>query len=1109
MTDKIKTAVSNFGAAAKKKLSSAAVKGQPEDQLRSPFEGLVNELKLALSLPSDIAIIGETPVDGLNTRPDYAVTLGGALIGHVELKAPGKGADPRQYRDKHDKAQWQKLKSLPNLLYCDGTEFSLWQDGELRGHVRLLGSIETAGSKLAAPTDFETLIERFLTWAPLAPRNVKELARVTARLCRLLREEVTEQLAVGNPALTGLAEDWRKLLFPEASDERFADGYAQAVVFGVLVARARGIDLTKGIDAVGVELAKSSTLIGSALHVLTQNVESHHSLNTSMLALTRVLNVVDWPSLSKGDTDAWLYFYEDFLEVYDNNLRKQTGSYYTPPEVVDAMVRLVHEELTGDRFSLSDGLASSAVTLADPAMGTGTYILGVLRKIREVVAADRGEGAVPKVIHEVLSRIHGFEIQLGPFAVAELRIFAEVLHLTGQLPKAPLKLYVTNTLGDPFEDEGYLPSFLGKIAETRKAANKVKRESPITVVIGNPPYKEKAKGKGGWIEERHANDAKQAPLDAWMPPADWGVSAHAKHLRNLYVYFWRWATWKVFDHHEANQSGIVCFITVAGFLGGDGFQRMREYLRRTCDAIWVIDCSPEGHQPAVNTRIFEDVQQPICIVMASRSAKRNTQKEIAKTKYLALTEGSREDKFAQLSKLSLNQAGWLECPDEGRAPFLPEAKGAWPSFPALESFFNYDGSGVMTGRTWVIAPDAQSLNERWNTLVRAPASQKEALFHPHMRKGAPGDKHVKKVVATPLHGFAATAISVAAERARTVEPVRYAYRSFDRQWIIPDSRLINQPNPTLWTVRHARQVYITALAGSTPKNGPSITLCAEIPDMDHYKGSFGGRVFPMTLDDKGKQSNIKSGLTAFLTDVYGRTVTGEDVFAYIAALLAGSAFVEYFKQDLRTPGLRVPLTADPALFFETSEIGKRVIWLHTFGDRMSDSKNGRPHASPRLPANTRPTIPIGGDIQPPGAGFPQEMNYDATNNRLHVGSGYIDNVTPEMWGFEVSEKRILTQWFSYRRADRDRPTMGDKRLPSKLSSIQPNEWPDEYTTELINLLNVIGLLVQMQGALDDVLGRVLINGLISVSELTSAGALIEDELLSKSAKSSKTQLPLI
>lgn len=1108
MTDKIKTAVSNFGAAAKKKLSSAAVKGQPEDQLRSPFEGLVNELKLALSLPSDIAIIGETPVDGLNTRPDYAVTLGGALIGHVELKAPGKGADPRQYRDKHDKAQWQKLKSLPNLLYCDGTEFSLWQDGELRGHVRLLGSIETAGSKLAAPTDFETLIERFLTWAPLAPRNVKELARVTARLCRLLREEVTEQLAVGNQALTGLAEDWRKLLFPEASDERFADGYSQAVVFGVLVARARGIDLSKGIDTVGAELAKSSTLIGSALHVLTQNVASQHSLNTSLLALTRVLNVVDWHSLSKGETDAWLYFYEDFLEIYDNNLRKQTGSYYTPPEVVDAMVRLVHEELTGDRFSLSDGLASSAVTLADPAMGTGTYILGVLRKIREVVVADRGAGAVPKVIHEVLSRTHGFEIQLGPFAVAELRIFAEVLHLTGQLPKAPLKLYVTNTLGDPYEDEGYLPSFLGKIAETRKAANKVKRESPITVVIGNPPYKEKAKGQGGWIEERHANDGMEAPLDAWMPPADWGVGAHAKHLRNLYIYFWRWATWKVFDHHQANQSGIVCFITVSGFLGGDGFQRMREYLRRTCDAIWVIDCSPEGHQPAANTRIFEGVQQPICIVMASRSAKRSQSKSPKTVKFLSLTEGSRDAKFAQLSKLTLNGTHWVDCSKEWRAPFLPKSKGAWPSFPALDEFFNYDGSGVMPGRTWVIAPDAQSLRQRWQSLVRAPVGKKDALFHPHLRNGQPGDKHLRKVVSTPLHSFPESTISVAAERGECLDPVMYAYRSFDRQWIIPDSRLINQPNPKLWAARHQNQVFLTALGSTSPTAGPAATFCADVPDMDHYNGR-GGRAFPLTLDDKGKQPNIKSGLTDFLSETYGRTVSASDVFSYIAALLGSRSFVDYFIQDLRTPGLRVPLTADPALFFEAAESGRRVIWLHTFGECMADRSQGRPKSAPRMPPKDRPSSPKGGEIQKPGASFPQELDYDAANRRLHVGDGHIDNVSPEMWAFQVSGKTVISQWFSSRRESRERPPMGDRRPPSPLSSVQPDEWLDEYTTELINLLNVLGLLVEMDNTLDDLLGRVLINGLITVDELNAIGALQKDAIKSRASGLAESQLPLI
>jgi len=141
-------------------------------------------------------------------------------------------------------------------------------------------------------------------------------------------------------------------------------------------------------------------------------------------------------------------------------------------------------------------------------------------------------------------------------------------------------------------------------------------------VIGNPPYKEKAKGRGGWIEEGTDEVAKVALLTAWIPPADWGVGAHAKHLRNLYVYFWRWATWKVFDHDPQHDTGIVCFITVAGFLNGPGFQRMRDYLRRTCDRIWVIDCTPEGHQPDVPTRIFQAVQQPVCIVLAARSKQR-------------------------------------------------------------------------------------------------------------------------------------------------------------------------------------------------------------------------------------------------------------------------------------------------------------------------------------------------------------------------------------------------------------------------------------------------------------------------------------------------------
>ena len=147
-----------------------------------------------------------------------------ALFRARAIKAPGKGADPRRYKG-HDQEQWEKLQSLPNLMYTDGNAFSLWQIGEL---VELQGDIETSGAKLAAPPELVARFDNFLRWEPIPPKSAAELANVSARLCRLLRDEVTEQLAERSPALTALAADWRKLLFPEANDQQFADGYAQA-----------------------------------------------------------------------------------------------------------------------------------------------------------------------------------------------------------------------------------------------------------------------------------------------------------------------------------------------------------------------------------------------------------------------------------------------------------------------------------------------------------------------------------------------------------------------------------------------------------------------------------------------------------------------------------------------------------------------------------------------------------------------------------------------------------------------------------------------------------------------------------------------------------------
>jgi Type ISP C-terminal specificity domain/N-6 DNA Methylase len=1088
MNTTLREAISKFGAEAKAKLANVAARGEPEDQLRAPLERLFSDLAELCGLPRlAVVTVGESSLTDLKTRPDYAVTVHNALVGFIEVKAPGKGADPRKFRDRHDKAQWEKLKSLPNLIYTDGNEFSLWRSGDLEGSiVRLVGDVETSGGTLEAPPFLLNVYESFLRWEPTAPRDAKQLAATSARLCRLLRDEVTEQMAIGSPALTALATDWRKVLFPEASDAQFADGYAQAVTFGMLMARAREIKLGDGLDQVAMQLGKTNSLIGTALRLLTDVAENQKTLKISLGTLTRVLDAVHWATIGKGDPDAWLYFYEDFLEVYDNELRKRTGSYYTPPQVVRAMVRLVDDVLQS-RFGLFDGFASSEVNVVDPAVGTGTFPLAILRKIADFVEADQGPGAVPGAIEDALKRLIAFELQLGPFAVAQLRLLAELSELIGKPPRHPLRMFVTDTLGDPYVEEGWLPSFVGPIAESRRQANAIKQRESITVVIGNPPYKEKAKGRGGWVESGSEGSPVPAPLQAWMPPREWGVGVFSRHLRNLYVYFWRWATWKVFDQDPNASTGVVCFITVAGFLNGPGFEKMRDYLRRTANDVWVIDCSPEGHQPEVNTRVFEDVQQPVCIVLASRSSGADPAVP-AKVRFHALAPGHRQAKFVELSSLTLEGGAWAECSSEWRAPFLPQSVGAWPTYPALDELFLYNGTGVMLGRTWVIAPDAESLRLRWQKLLEAPNDQKEAMFQPHLRGGQPADKHSRKVVSKGLPGFPARPKPVADDQSPCVPPIHYGFRSFDRQWIIPDNRLINQPNPKLWQVISERQVYLTAPIDRSPTAGPALTFTANVPDVHHYNGR-GGRVFPLWDDKKAEQANISSTLLTYLGQRYQTKVSPEDLMAYIAAVAAHPAFTARFANDLATPGLRIPITADGGTFAEAADLGRTVIWLHTFGERFADAGRGRPSRPPRLAPEVAPRIPSGRAIPQDPELMPDVIEYDPTSRRLMVGTGFVVGVSPRIWEYEVSGKQVVKQWFSYRKANRDRPIIGDRRQPSKLGDVQPDHWLSEYTIELLNVLHVIGRLIELEPSQADLLERICSGPTIPVEELRAVGTL--------------------
>jgi hypothetical protein len=514
----------------------------------------------------------------------------------------------------------------------------------------------------------------------------------------------------------------------------------------------------------------------------------------------------------------------------------------------------------------------------------------------------------------------------------------------------------------------------------------------------------------------------------------------------------------------------------------------RDDLRRDCNAIWVIDCSPEGHQPDVPTRIFQGVQQPVCIVLAARAANKSCD-EPARLRFIALPKGRREAKFEALANLSLDASVWTDGPVGWREPFLPEQSDAWASFPQLSDFFVWSGPGVKTHRTWVIAPDIASLENRWKALQREnDPKKKESLFHPDPGEGKARARYVGKIVTDDLGAYPTRHVSVENDEGLVVSPIRYAFRSFDRQWLPPDNRLLSRPRPELWSQLSDRQVFLTAPEDLSPTAGPPATYTGLLPDMHHYHGR-GGRVYPLWRDRAASEPNIKPALLADLAKVYGQPVKAEDVMAYLAAVMAHPAFTARFKSDLVRPGLHVPLTADAELFAEAVALGSEVIWLHCYGERLFDPAAGRPKRVPRLLKENAPFIPADGDIPSAPELLPDTMDYDPAKRRLTIGKGYVENVTPEMWAYEVSGKQVLWHWFSYRRRDRSRPIIGDRRPPSPLDSIQPDHWLSEYTSDLLDLLNVLGRLVALEPAQADLLSRICVSPLRSADELRAAGAL--------------------
>jgi len=1028
---------------------------------------------VATALGHTVTFHDEVRDEARAVRPDYAVRVAGAINGYVEVKRPEANLDPQSFTG-HNLRQWERQRDLPNLLYTNGTEWRFYRDGEVvSAPVQFEGGLlASVGASLTAPAEFELMLRNFLAWKPAPITNVGSLVRAVAPLTRLLRGEVLDQLDAEERAVragadasaqpfSGMARDWRALLFPHATPAQYADGYAQTVTFALLLARTRGIDLTiRSLHDVGQELGKSHSLMGRALQLLTAEVAADFQVTLDLLV--RVVGAVDWSRVRRGRRDAYLHLYEHFLSEYDPELRKASGSYYTPFEVVEPMVRLA-EEAVISRLGKERGYADPDVVTVDPAMGTGTYLQTVLERVAERAVELDGEGASAQVLSDVAKRVVGFELQLGPFAVAELRA-ADLLESHGAAtPEGGLHLYVTDTLDDPYADQAQLSFALEAIAQSRRRANRVKASENVTVVVGNPPYAERAEGIGGWVERgggAHGDNAR-AILDDFRFPENGKVEYV---LKNLYVYFWRWATWKVWESTVAeNDSGVVCFITTAAYIKGRGFKGMRDYLRRTADEGWIIALTPEGQTPDVPTRIFPGVRQTLAIGLFVRRAGGSA--TAPAVVHYREVHGKQTEKFSQLQAIRLDGDGWRDARTGWADPFTPAAESAWDDYPAVDDVFPWTSPGVKPNRTWVYSPSQDTLQRRWRQLVAEPGGDgKSTLF-----------KETTSTLATkrarlPQADSHDPAVSLDDEHRQLPDLTPVAFRAFDRQWLIADSRLIDRPRVDLWKARVPEQVFVVEQHDQVFDDGPGLHFATNLPDMHTFNGR-GGRVVPLLHPDG--TPNVAPGLLDALRTELGTGVTAHDLVAYLAAVVAQPAFTHRFGDELRTPGVRVPLTSRRDLWELGVTLGREVLWVQSFGELF----NGEHPGSIRFDADDPRRVVATAAV----AELVEELAYDSDAQVVRIGTGAFGPVPREVWDYEVGGRNVLHSWWNYRK----RTPGGRKSSP--LDDVHATAWQASWTTELNELLTVLRRLVELEPAQAALLVDVLGSPVLSFNQLASVG----------------------
>lgn len=619
---------------------------------------------------------------------------------------------------------------------------------------------------------------------------------------------------------------------------------------------------------------------------------------------------------------------------------------------------------------------------------------------------------------------------------------------------------------------GHLPLLYRALSDEHSRAQQVKASTPVLVCLGNPPYDRESREpsslettdrrKGGWIRFGDVNRDGAGLIRDFIDPLNaTGAGIHAKNLYNDYVYFWRWALWKVFETKDTG--GIVSFITASSYLTGPGFAGMRQVMRRIFDEMWIIDLEG-GNLGARKTENVFEIQTPVAIAIGIRVGDSDTSTP-AVVHYTRI-EGTQKAKLDQLRSIdSFSDLVWRSTASDWAGVFLPMPSANYEKLPKLIDVFPWQASGVQFKRSWPIGETPDVLRDRWSVLMAAP--NRAPLFR------ETGDRVVSKQYEA-IGQTRSRLPSIDSLPGNTPAPViiPYAFRSFDRQFALYDGRLGDRLRPELFACHSDEQVYFTSLLTEVLGEGPAAVVCSSMPDLHHFRGSFGGRhVVPLWRDREATLPNVTLGLLETLSEAFGHVVSPHVLFGYAYATLSSTRYVKVFWDELLNPGPRLPITKDWALFEWGSRLGITLTWLHTYGERFVASGLRRgdvPAGQARCAVGT------------PGSPdkYPNSFRYNPSTQTLEIGDalqGIFENVSRDVWEFSLSGFRPVESWLAFRMKDRA------GKASSPLDAVRPTSWT--FDQDLLRLLWVIEHTTDLRAEQDAWMDQIVQSELFVASEL--------------------------